>query len=76
MTGTYSYSQFDRDNYSFTFFGSDADSARKGWRSIGCCMIPASRLAANIKALEDGGSRLETRSHAEMAAVIRQARAA
>ena len=44
-----------------TFFGSDADTARKGWRSIGITSVPVAELPAAIEAIERGGRRAETR---------------
>lgn len=73
-TGTYHVSQYENaGSVCITFFGSDADTARKGWRSIGCQSVPVAELQANLRAMERNGYTRETRSPAEMAAVAQAA---
>jgi hypothetical protein len=36
----------------FTFYGSDADTERKNWRSIGCQSVRPEEFAANLAAAE------------------------
>lgn len=60
--GTYRVSEHRLcDSVQITFFGSDADAARKGWRSIGVTSVPVAELTKNIEAIERGGRRAETR---------------
>lgn len=49
-----------------TFFGSDADTLRKGWRSIGCQSVSRAELAREVVAIERGGRIRETRAPSEM----------
>jgi hypothetical protein len=70
---TYHVSRYERDgSFCVTFFGSDADSARKGWRSIGCQSIPINDLARSVEIMERHGYRRELRSPADMAALTTQ----
>lgn len=70
--GTYHVSAFENFGHvAITCFGSDADTARKRWRSIGVTSVPAAELAASIEVLERNGWRRETRSPAEMATAER-----
>ena len=71
MTGTYALSPGAvRGTMVVTFFGSDEDSRRKGWRSIGCTTIAEERLLVEVAAIEKSGRTLETRTAREMALAI------
>lgn len=69
--GTFRWSGPQGGTFIITVFGSDADTARKGWRSIGCTSVRADELVASVKALERNGYKRERRSIVEMARVER-----